>query len=99
MGGWSQVRETRTIHAGTGPGPVIRGGLMDKMLADLPVSVVFFFARPLGETRLAPPPPPPPVRRGLGAPGRGGGGDDLARGGGADDVRRRRRAARWGDRP
>jgi hypothetical protein len=53
MAGWSQVRETRTIRAGLGPGTVVRCGLMDMMLADLPVSVVFFFARALDETRLA----------------------------------------------
>jgi hypothetical protein len=53
MGGWSQLRETRTIRAGHRPGTVIRCGLMDTMLADLPVSVVFFFARALDETRLA----------------------------------------------
>jgi hypothetical protein len=53
MGGWSQVRETRTIRAGHRPGTVVRCGLVDTMLADLPVSVVFFFARALDETRLA----------------------------------------------
>lgn len=52
MGGWSQVRETRTIRAGHSPGTVVRCGLVDTMLADLPVSVVYFFARTLDEARL-----------------------------------------------
>jgi hypothetical protein len=53
MGGWSQLRETMTIRAGQRPGTVVRCGLMDTMLADLPVSIVFFFAHTLDETRLA----------------------------------------------
>jgi hypothetical protein len=53
MGGWSRVREARTIRAGRAPGLVVRCGLMDTVLADLPVSVVFFFAHTLDESRLA----------------------------------------------
>jgi hypothetical protein len=53
MAGWSQVRETRTIRAGHRPGTIVRCGLMDTTLADLPVSVVFLFAHALDEARLA----------------------------------------------
>lgn len=53
MGGWAKERESRTIRAGQASGTVVRCGLMDTTLADLPVSVVFFFARALDETRLA----------------------------------------------
>jgi hypothetical protein len=51
--GWPRLLETRTIYSGRRPGPVIRCGSADRMLADLPVSVVFFFARAVDEDRLA----------------------------------------------
>jgi hypothetical protein len=47
------LRESRTIHAGHAPGTVVRCGLTDTMLADIPVSVVFFFERELDESRIA----------------------------------------------
>lgn len=53
MSAWPQLHESRTVRAGHCAGTVIRCGLIDTMLADLPVSVVFFFARALDEERLA----------------------------------------------
>ncbi|MFC1419672.1 acyltransferase [Streptacidiphilus cavernicola] len=57
MGAWPQLRESRTVRpggaAGTAAGTVVRCGLMDAMLADLAVSVVYFFREPLDEQRLA----------------------------------------------
>lgn len=59
MGAWPQLRESRTVRppvaeAGPGPDPaVVRCGLMDTMLADLAVSVVYFFGEVLDEQRLA----------------------------------------------
>jgi hypothetical protein len=51
--GWPQLSESRTIHAKRALGTVVRCGLTDTMLADIPVSVVFFFPRPLDADRLA----------------------------------------------
>ncbi|HEX4701376.1 MAG TPA: acyltransferase [Pseudonocardiaceae bacterium] len=50
MSVWPELRESRTVRAGRAPGNVIRCGvircgLMDTMLADIPVSVVFFYQR------------------------------------------------------
>ncbi|MFE6865754.1 acyltransferase [Kitasatospora sp. NPDC057692] len=53
MSVWPQLRDTRTVRAGTAPGTVVRCGLADTMLADLAVSVVLFFERALDEDRLA----------------------------------------------
>lgn len=53
MNAWPQLRRSRTVRAGRAPGTVLRCGLMDTMLADLSVSVVLFFERPLDDERLA----------------------------------------------
>ncbi|MEV6978333.1 acyltransferase [Kitasatospora sp. NPDC093806] len=53
MSVWPQLRESRTVRAGTAPGTVLRCGLADTMFADLSVSVVLFFERALDEDRLA----------------------------------------------
>ncbi|MED7953846.1 acyltransferase [Streptomyces sp. BE303] len=53
MSVWPQLSETRLVRAGSAPGTVLRCGLVDTMLADLSVSVVFFFERALDEDRLA----------------------------------------------
>jgi hypothetical protein len=53
MGGWPQLRETRTVKSGQAPGTVIRCGLRDAMLAAVPVSIVHFFAHPLPPDELA----------------------------------------------
>ncbi|MFF2041411.1 acyltransferase [Kitasatospora sp. NPDC058170] len=53
MSVWPQLRESRVVRAGRAPGTVLRCGLMDTMLADLSVSVVFFFEQALDEDRLA----------------------------------------------
>lgn len=53
MSGWPELRESRTVQAGTAPGTVVRCGLMDLMMADLAVPVVFFYDRPLDDARLA----------------------------------------------
>lgn len=53
MNAWPQLRESRTIQAGRAPRAVVRCGLMDTMLADLPVSVVLFFPGALDPGRLA----------------------------------------------
>ncbi|MBD0669782.1 acyltransferase [Streptomyces sp. CBMA156] len=50
---WPQLRRSRTVRAGHATGRVLRCGLMDTMLADLAVSVVLCFDRPLDEDRLA----------------------------------------------
>ncbi|MBD0690015.1 acyltransferase [Streptomyces sp. CBMA123] len=50
---WPQPRSSRTVRAGRADGRVLRLGLMDTMLADLAVSVVLCFDRPLDEDRLA----------------------------------------------
>ncbi|WP_035793630.1 acyltransferase [Kitasatospora mediocidica] len=50
---WPQSISSRTVRAGRAAGTVVRCGLMDTMLADLPVSVVFFFPQALDEERLA----------------------------------------------
>jgi hypothetical protein len=52
MPNWSQVCEARTVHAGATAGPVWCG-LMDTLLADLPVSLVFLYRQPLDADRLA----------------------------------------------
>ncbi|GAA1256064.1 hypothetical protein GCM10009665_53150 [Kitasatospora nipponensis] len=46
------VRAVRTVRAGTASGQVVRCDLSDVMLADLPVSVVFFYPHALDEERL-----------------------------------------------
>ncbi|MFI9331434.1 acyltransferase [Kitasatospora sp. NPDC052868] len=53
MSVWPQLRESRVVRAGRAQGAVLRCGLMDTMLADLSVSVVFFFEQALDEDRLA----------------------------------------------
>ncbi|MFC8454127.1 acyltransferase [Kitasatospora sp. NPDC057223] len=53
MSAWPQLRESRTVRAGHAPGTVVRCGLVDTMLADLSVSVVYFFEQALDEDRLA----------------------------------------------
>ncbi|MFJ7244844.1 acyltransferase [Kitasatospora sp. NPDC098652] len=50
---WPQPRSSRTVRAGRADGRVLSLGLMDTMLADLAVSVVLCFDRPLDEDRLA----------------------------------------------
>ncbi|MER7849602.1 acyltransferase [Kitasatospora sp. NPDC096077] len=50
---WPQLRRSRTVRAGRTTDRVLRLGLMDTMLADLSVSVVLCFERPLDEDRLA----------------------------------------------
>ncbi|MGW4646764.1 acyltransferase [Kitasatospora sp. NPDC004289] len=47
------TERVRTVRAGTASGEVIRCGVSDAMLAELAVSVVFFYDRPLDEQRLA----------------------------------------------
>jgi Transferase family len=51
--GWPRPIESRTVRAGLADGAVIRCCLADLMLADLPVSVVFFFGRTLDHELLA----------------------------------------------
>ena len=53
MGAWPQLRESRTVRPGGATGAVVRCGLMDTVLADLAVSVVYFFAEAVDEQRLA----------------------------------------------
>ncbi|MFD8088141.1 acyltransferase [Kitasatospora sp. NPDC059722] len=53
MNAWPELRRSRIVRAGRAPGTVLRCGLMDTMLADLAVSVVLFFDRPLDDERLA----------------------------------------------
>ncbi|MFC1432431.1 acyltransferase [Streptacidiphilus sp. N1-3] len=53
MSAWPQLRGSRTVRPGTATAGVVRCGLMDTMLADLAVSVVYFFAETLDEERLA----------------------------------------------
>lgn len=53
MSAWPELRESRTVRAGRASGTVVRCSLTDVMLADLPVSVVFFYKEALDETRLA----------------------------------------------
>lgn len=43
MSGWPELVATRTVRAGLAPGTVIRCGLMDTLLADLPISVAFCY--------------------------------------------------------
>ncbi|MER5864797.1 acyltransferase [Kitasatospora sp. NPDC002040] len=45
--------QSRTIHAGHASGEVVRCGVSDAMLAELPVSVVFFYDQELDPDRLA----------------------------------------------
>ncbi|BFV59986.1 hypothetical protein KCMC57_up50900 [Kitasatospora sp. CMC57] len=45
--------QSRTIHAGRASGTVVRCGVSDVMLAELPVSVVFFYGTELDPDRLA----------------------------------------------
>ncbi|MGI8666748.1 MAG: acyltransferase [Jatrophihabitans sp.] len=53
MSGWPELRESRIVQAGHSPGTVIRCGLTDTMLADLPVSVVFLYRQAPDFDRLA----------------------------------------------
>lgn len=53
MSAWPQLRASRTVHAGGDTMSVVRCGLMDTMLAELAVSVVYFFDRTLDEDALA----------------------------------------------
>ncbi|WP_031068521.1 acyltransferase [Streptomyces sp. NRRL WC-3742] len=50
---WPQLSRRRIVRAGHATGRELRCGLMDTMLADLSVSVVLYFERPLDEDRLA----------------------------------------------
>jgi hypothetical protein len=43
MSGWPELTRSCTVQAGRAPGTVIRCGLIDTILADLPISVVFFY--------------------------------------------------------
>ncbi|RLK54797.1 acyltransferase [Actinokineospora cianjurensis] len=53
MSGWPHLRSSRTVRAGSAPGTVVTCGVTDTVIADVPVSVVFFFGHPLDEDRLA----------------------------------------------
>ncbi|HYS34939.1 MAG TPA: acyltransferase, partial [Pseudonocardiaceae bacterium] len=53
MSAWPELRQARTVRAGRAPGTVVRCGLMDTMLADIPVSVVFVYASAPDEDRMA----------------------------------------------
>ncbi|GLZ42971.1 acyltransferase [Actinokineospora sp. NBRC 105648] len=53
MSGWPELRSARTVQAGHAPGTVIRCGVTDTVLADVPVSVVFFFDHVLDDAVLA----------------------------------------------
>jgi Transferase family len=53
MSAWPELRESHTVRTGNPPGLVVRCGLVDTMLADLSVSVVYFFERTLDERQLA----------------------------------------------
>jgi hypothetical protein len=53
MGAWPELRESRTVRAGRESATVVRCSLTDVMLADLPVSVVFFYRETLDTDRLA----------------------------------------------
>jgi hypothetical protein len=53
MGAWPELRESRTVRAGHASGDVVRCSLTDVMLADLPVSVVFFYRETLDDALLA----------------------------------------------
>ena len=43
MGGWPQLVEERTVRAGTAPGTVVRLGLRDEILSNIPVAIVTFY--------------------------------------------------------
>ncbi len=53
MGGFARLHETRTVRAGTATGTAVRCGLTDLLLAELTVSVVFFYGRRLDVDALA----------------------------------------------
>ena len=53
MSGRSRPHESRTIRSGHAAGTVIRCGLRDTMLANVPISAVFFFEHALDGERLA----------------------------------------------
>ncbi len=53
MSAWPELRESLTVQAGRAPGTVVRCGVMDTALADVPVSVVFFFDRAVDTSVLA----------------------------------------------
>ncbi|WP_026426001.1 acyltransferase [Actinokineospora inagensis] len=53
MSGWPELRSSRTVRVGSAPGTVITCGVTDTVIADVPVSVVFFYPHALDETRLA----------------------------------------------
>ncbi|MEO9237732.1 MAG: acyltransferase, partial [Jatrophihabitantaceae bacterium] len=42
---WPEIRDSRTVQAGRATGTVIRCGVLDTILADLPISVVFFYEK------------------------------------------------------
>jgi hypothetical protein len=50
---WPELRDSRTVTAGHAPGTVIHCGLMDVVMAELPVSVVFCYERAVDIDRLA----------------------------------------------
>ena len=52
MSAWPELRESHTVRTGNPPGTVVRCGLVDTMLADLSVSVVYFFEHTLDERQL-----------------------------------------------
>ncbi|MBM7773041.1 hypothetical protein JOD54_003245 [Actinokineospora baliensis] len=53
MSGWPHLRSTRTVRVGSAPGTVITCGVTDTVIADVPVSVVFFFPHTPDPDRLA----------------------------------------------
>jgi len=53
MGGWPQLVETRTVRSGAAPGTVVRLGLRDEMLSNIPVTIILFYAHPLPVDDLA----------------------------------------------
>lgn len=53
MAALPQLAGSAVVRAGHAPGTVIRCGLTDVMMANVTVSVVFFYERPLDEARLS----------------------------------------------
>lgn len=53
MSAWPELRDSRMVRAGRVPGTVIRCGLTDILIADVPVSVVFCYEHAVDTDRLA----------------------------------------------
>ena len=53
MSSWPELRDSRTVQAGRAPGTVIRCGVLETILADLPISVVFFYEKATDSELLA----------------------------------------------